>query len=200
MLGLPGRCGGTRSRCNQPHPPCPLRISGILAHLGTAGPRLSWSHWGPRAPRTVRRGGGMQSHGALLVMVDEQLDQWQSSASELKCGRLCVLADWSLALHGGSTCSASRMPKAPVPLLLLGPLHLDSASVAFAEGLDDAAGPAPSASTQYFVPPSRPWHDHSHMSNDHEESLRAWTVDFGSCLGTAPSSFALVGNGMQRVR
>lgn len=57
----------------------------------------------------------MQSHGALLVMVDEQLDQWQSSASELKCGRLCILLDWSLALHGGPTCSASRMPKALSP-------------------------------------------------------------------------------------
>lgn len=150
MLGLRGRCGGTRSKCNQPHPPCPLRISRILAHLGTAGPRLSWSHWGPRAPRTVRRDGGMQSHGALLVMVDEQLDQWQSSASELKCGRLCMLADWSLALRGGPTCSASRMPKALSPCCSLAlTSRFGIGTVALAEGLDDAASPAPSASTLY---------------------------------------------------
>lgn len=77
MLGPLGARGGTRCNCNQPHPPCPLRTSGILAHLGTAGPGLSRSHWGRRGPRMVRREGGMQSHGALLVMLDKQLDQLQ---------------------------------------------------------------------------------------------------------------------------
>lgn len=169
----------------QPTPPTmPIthrgRTSVILAHLGTAGPGLQWSHWGPRGPRTVRRDGGMQSHGALLVMVDKQLDQWQSSASELKCGRLCMLADWSLALHGGPTCSASRMPKALSPCRSLALTHLDSASVAFAEGLDDAARPAPSAPTVY--PPGRQWHDDCHMSNDREESTRAWMLTLGHAL------------------
>lgn len=45
-----------------------------------------------------------------------------------------MLADWSLALQGGPTCSASRMPKALSPCC-----SLDSASVAPADGLDDAA-------------------------------------------------------------
>lgn len=63
----------------------------------------------------------MQSRGALLVMEVEQLDQWQSSASELKCGRLSMLADWSLALQSGPTCSAPVCPERPVPLSLLGP-------------------------------------------------------------------------------
>lgn len=51
--------------------------------------------------------GGMQSQSDLVVMADKQLDQWQSSASELKCGRLCMLADWSLALQSGPTSSVS---------------------------------------------------------------------------------------------
>lgn len=63
--------------------------------------------------------GGMQSQGDLLVMCGEQLDQWQSSASELKCGRLCMLADWSLALQCGPPRSVSVRPRPCHPCCFL---------------------------------------------------------------------------------
>lgn len=72
------------------------------------------------------------------MVVDEQLDQWQSTASELKCGRLCMLADWSLALQSGPTPSASvpRYAQRPCSPVAPWPSHLDSASVASAQRLD----------------------------------------------------------------
>lgn len=174
----------------QPTPPTQATMPGHAmptAHPRHSGPsRYSRSSRSSRSravsvalgatggPRTVRRDGGMQSHGALLVMVDRQLDQSQSTASELKCGRLWMLCDWSLALHGGPTCSASVCPKPSSPVAPW-PAHLDSASVASAEGFGHDACPAPSASASNLsvFSPGRPWHDYRHMSNDGEEGTRA---------------------------
>lgn len=106
------------------------------------------------------------------MVVDEQLDQWQSTASELKCGRLCMLADWSLALQSGPTPSASSMPKDPVPLSLLGP-HIS---------IRHQWHP-PSDSTMTLCPQAGHSMITSTMSNDGGETIRAWNLASLQVLG-----------------
>lgn len=175
MLGPLGAAVGQGTTATNPthHAHCAPHAFWPISVQQVQGSQAACSRIGGHAgPRTVRRVGGMQSRGALLVMEVEQLGQWQSSTSELKCGRLSMLADWSLALRSGPTCSASICPKPCSFVSLLGPSHLDSASVAFAEGqLDHDACPA------LFEPVCKPRADHgmitAAMSDDGGGTTRA---------------------------
>lgn len=93
----------------------------------------------------------MQSHGALLVMVDEQWINGSRVHRNLNAGGyVCwLIGPWRCTVGQHALCPVCPKPCPPVAPW---PLHLDSALVAFAEGLDDAARPAPSASTLLCTP------------------------------------------------